>query len=143
MAGNKKPRKKHVPKPNLQSPMMFGIAPEGKQAMKLIPHTALDTFRTGSADEDKWHTVCARLNLAYVMAKSHEWGMDLESDSRAALDAIVAVMERKNRIGKFGMTGDELKIIGQALNNADEMENCLTRKELYACYKEVMKAAVY
>lgn len=142
MATNKKPRKKMSNRPALISPMMFGIDSKGKQALKLVPHVSFEKFRTGDATETDWHTVTQRLNLGYVMASTHEWGIDLKQECKSALDAVVAVMERKNREGQFGLSGDESKIIGQVLNYCDDMEGQLTRKQLYACYQEVMKSAI-
>lgn len=142
MSANKKPRKKMSNRPALISPMMFGIDSKGKQALKLVPHVSFEKFRTSDATETDWHTVTQRLNLGYVMASSHEWATDLKDECKQALDAVVAVMERKNREGEFALSGCESKIIGQVLNYCDEMEMELTRKQLYACYKEVMKSAI-
>lgn len=142
MAGNKKPRKQMKPRKALLRPMTIGIDDAGKQAMKLIPHAEFEKLRMGIATEESWHTITARLNLGYIMATTHEWGIDLKPECKQALDAVVSVMERKNRTGVFGISGDESKLIGQVLNNCDDMEMELTRKELYACYQEVMKSAI-
>lgn len=142
MAGNKKPRKPMKPRKALLRPMTIGIDEAGKQAMKLIPHAEFEKMRMGIATEESWHTIAGRLNLGYIMATTHEWGLILDGKMKVALDSIVAVMERFKRSGKFGLSGEEMKSIGEALNYIDDMESCLTRKELYACHLQLMKAAV-
>lgn len=142
MAGNKKTRKPMKPRKALLRPMTIGIDEAGKQAMKLIPHAEFEKMRIGISTEESWHTIAGRLNLGYIMATTHEWDLSVTADMKYALDSIVAVMERFKRSGKFGLSGDEMKCIGEALNMIDDMESFLTRKELYACHLQLMKAAV-
>lgn len=143
MPANKKPRKKATPRKALMRPITIGLDSAGARALKLLPHTEFEKMRKGDGTKDAWNTVTARLNLSMVMATTHEWGQLLDVQAKAALEAMVSVRDRAERTGKYGLTGDEMKTVGFALNAADEMEDCLTRRELLACHKLMLASPAY
>lgn len=143
MPRNKNTRKKMKHRPALLLPVTIGLSSDGARALKMLPHTEFEKMRTGVGTESGWHTVTARLNLGHIMATSHEWGQPLKALTEQALDAVVSVRQRAFKTGKYGLSGDEMKVIGQALNDADDMEVQLTRRELYACHKTLLEKGAY
>lgn len=141
MSANRKPRKAYRTKP-LLTPVLFRYGSEEDRALKLIPHTELEKFRTGVGTESGWHDLAVRLNFGYVMATTIEFGMDLSTQLKHALDSLVAIQERFTRTNKWGGSGDELTAIGQALNYTDDMQQCTTRREQRDSMRIVMKSAI-
>lgn len=131
MPKSAKPRKKYRPKvpPDfIQIPSVFRYAPKHETNLQLVPHAELEKFRRGLADEYSYNTLAFRLNWGYVMADDFA-----EPEARAvmesALAAVRSVKERHERLGKWGMAGDEFARVGDGLNLTDEMQKATTRKE--------------
>lgn len=143
MPSNRKPRKKATPRKALMRPMTIGLDSDATRALKMLPHTEFEKMRKGDGTKDAWNCVTARLNMALVMATTHEWGQLLDVPVKEALKAMESVRDRAARTGKYGLTGDEMKAAGEALNYADEMEDCLTRRELRACYTLMLASPAY
>lgn len=99
---------------------------EDDTSLQLVPHMELMKFREGMADEQSWHTITARLNVGLTAA----WQNDLEMDVfRRGLDAIVNVRERFKKSGRWVLTGDDYRDIGEALTETDNLQLSMTRKQ--------------
>lgn len=129
MAGNKRPRKKHQPRPTLVRPITFAVDDDSRRILKLIPHKELDRFRAGEGTEGSWHDLVARLQFGRVISERNDFGMDLTTPFREALEAMASIKQRYDRVAKWGASGDEVKLIGQALVYADDMQDATTRRE--------------
>jgi len=97
--------------------------------LQLVPHQELEKFKTGEADPVTWNTVCFRLNWGYVMSGDHFDSVEARELMEQSLKAIRSVKDRHDRTGKWGTTGEEFNIIGQALNLTDDMQMNTTRRQ--------------
>lgn len=129
MAKNARPKKKYKPKPVLALPKTIRHNAQADLALQLIPHSELEKFKTGDADEGTWHTVCFRLNWGYVMAGDHFDSVEAVILMEASLAAVRLIKERHQKTGKWGTTGKEFNVIGQALNLTDDMQMETTRRQ--------------
>ncbi len=139
MPSNKKPRKKQVRKP-LVLPMTIRHSAEADTALQLAPHAELMKLREGFGDEGSWHTLVCRLNVGLTVA----WQNNLDNNvMRKGLDAMINVRERHNKSGKWGLSGDDLREVGDALVATDNLQLSLTRKQLNKAIEYVYKEAAY
>ena len=122
-------RSKYRPKPVRALPKIFRHDKESEVALQLIPHQELEKFKTGEADEYTWNTVCFRLNWGYVMSGDHFDSAEARELMEKSLAAIKSVKDRHDRTSKWGTTGEEFNIIGQALNLTDDMQLNTTRRQ--------------
>jgi hypothetical protein len=140
--GNKKPRKKHTPCRRLSLPMTFGITSEAAMFLQMSPHQCLDEMRRGDGNDRAWHTIVCRLNIGLTLA--HEHFPLAKQDMVDALQAMQEVGARHDFLKQWGMSGDQLKIVGVGLSLCDDMQNTVTRREFSKAVDEVFeKAAVY
>jgi hypothetical protein len=124
-----KKRSKYRPKPVLALPKIFRHNKQAEVDLQFIPHMELEKFKTGDADEYTWNTVCFRLNWGYVMSGDHFDSVEARELMEKSLAAIKSVKDRHDRTSKWGTTGEEFNIIGQALNLTDEMQLNTTRRQ--------------
>ena len=124
-----KKRSKYRPKPVLALPKIFRHSKEAEVDLQFIPHMELQKFKTGDADEYTWNTVCFRLNWGYVMSGDHFDSVEARELMEQSLAAIKSVKARHERTNKWGTSGEEFNVIGQALNLTDEMQLNTTRRQ--------------
>ena len=127
MPSNKKPRKpkKFVPK---TLPLTIRHNAESETALQLAPHSELMKLREGYGDIESWHTIVARLNIGLVAANA-VGKEDQAKDIRIGLDAMLKVQARYDKTGKWGLSGSDLREIGDALVLTDNLQLSLTRKQ--------------
>ena len=132
MPANKKPRKKYRPKfppGQIVLPKNIRYSQANELMLKLIPHQELERLRDGTADEGTWHTLTMRLDWGLFMAIDHFKDEGAKQAIHEALEAVLAIKERKAKMAKWGATGPEFHAIGLALNLTDEMQSRTTRRE--------------
>ena len=127
MPSNKKPRKprKYIPK---TLPLTIRHNEESETALQLAPHAELMKLREGYGDEGSWNTIVARLNIGLVAANS-AGKQDDAKEIRIGLDAMLKVQTRFDKSGKWGLSGSDLKQIGDGLVLTDNLQLSLTRKQ--------------
>lgn len=137
MPNSKKPRKKSTSKPR-SIPITIRHSEEAETALQLAPHAELMKFREGIGDEQGWHTLVARLNVGLVAA----WQNNKPSDDiKQGLDAMLKIQERHQRTGKWGVSGNDLAEIGEALVQTDNLQLSLTRKQFALAIRYVFENA--
>lgn len=143
MPTSKKPRKKYKKQPKLFTnsglPSVFGYSDSAERALMIIPHQELERLRTGTADESTWHTVTMRLNWGFFLACDHFCEDEPRQLMLDALNFMRSIEDRHNRLGKWGVSGDELLTIGRALNVIDEMQINTTRREQERSLNDLLK----
>jgi hypothetical protein len=127
MPSNKKPRKpkKFVPK---TLPLTIRHNAESERALQLAPHSELMKLREGYGDIESWHTIVARLNIGLVAANA-AGKEDQAKDIRIGLDAMLKVQARFDKSGKWGLSGSDLREVGDGLVLTDNLQLSLTRKQ--------------
>ena len=113
MPANKKPRKprKYIPK---ALPLTIRHNQESETALQLAPHAELMKLREGYGDEGSWNTIVARLNIGLVAANA-AGKEDQAKEIRIGLDAMLKVQTRYDKTGKWGLSGCDLRQVGDAL----------------------------
>lgn len=139
MAGNKKPRKQHRQKP-CQIPVTIRFGADDERTLQLVPHQELALMTSGAGTAQSWHTITSRLNIGLQLAINLYTDAEQKTMARA-LDAICDVRERHKRIGKYGTSGDEARLIGAGLVLTDEMQKASTRREMREVVNYVMREA--
>lgn len=134
MPGNKKKRKPgssrvHTFTTQGTLPIIFRSNEEDERILKLMPHQELAEIREGRGTEDSYWTVTNRINWASTMASMVPFSFDPAPVLNTGLDALMGLFERFKRVGKFGVTGEELRAIGAALTLADDMHDATTRRQ--------------
>jgi hypothetical protein len=135
----KKPRKPYRPRAVAALPMSFALPASSRVDLQLPPHMILDAFRTGTGDEPGWHTLAAALNIGAVLSRSQP--EEVQSAISQALDAIVEVKQRGDETGRWGLSGDQYRIIGAALTLSNEIQDVSTRREIRDAIDIVLKTA--
>lgn len=119
---------KALVKSHIQLPVNIRFAKSHEIDLQLSPHTMLEKFRDGVAEESDWHLLALRLNWGRVLADEHfSDGVQVMSDAQAA---IRAVRERNERTGQWGVSQPEFAAMGDGLNCCDAMQLNCTRREL-------------
>jgi hypothetical protein len=108
--------------------------------LQLPPHTVLDAFRRGVGDEPGWHTLACALNLGAVLARQQP--AEAQAVMSRALEAIVEVRARAAASGRWGVSGDEFRAIGEALTLSNEIQDISTRREIRDALNVVLAEAV-
>ena len=127
MSRNKRPRKAHKPcAPRI--PICFRFNGDDERKLQLVPHQELAKLISGDGDASSWHTLTARLNIGLVLASANF--PDAAQTMAAALNSICDVRERFQRVGKYGVSGDEARMIGAGLVLTDEMQLASTRRQM-------------
>ena len=126
MAANKKPRKKHKPMARVM-PICFGVPDEARTDLALPPYLILDAFKRGQGDEEGAHTLAAAVNLTAVLARSAD--DEAKAIANAGLGAVWNVMHR-GATGRWGMSGDDAKAIGEALSLMEALQAQGTRRSV-------------
>lgn len=141
MASNKKPRKRHVRR-DIGLPMTIRHNADADFQMQLMPHAELLKLREGLGDEATWHTIVCRLNVGSVLAFQNELP-EIHILMRKALDCMIAIRDRFQRVKKWGISGEELKIIGDSVTIVDDLQLQLTRRQFSQALNYVYNHAAY
>jgi len=130
MPTSKKPRKRYRPRKLIPGylPMTFSLPKAAMTNLQLPPHTVLDAFRRGAGDEPGWHTLACAVNIGAVLARTQP--NEAQAVMSAALDAIREVQRRGVESGRWGVSGDEFRAIGEALTLSNEIQDISTRREI-------------
>ncbi|NSX15591.1 hypothetical protein HTY52_16015 [Cupriavidus taiwanensis] len=117
---------------------MFRFSRNAEVDLQLIPHVELSKILDGTATESAWHTLAFRINVGQAVAslffKEHQ---ELRDAMDTAVEAVAHVGKRFQQRGRLGVTGDEFRAIGDALNLTDEMQRACTRRQLLAATLQV------
>lgn len=141
MAKNKKPKKTYRPRNVPTLPPLFRFDTDTEIKLQLIPHQMLESMRNGTAVEDDWHSMAARLNLGTTLAFDEFEGQEIRDAMNAAMDALKSVWDRYKRLGKLGTTGEEWQALSLGLNLTDDMQKSCTRLELTRAMGKVFRQA--
>jgi hypothetical protein len=139
MPQSKKPRKKyrtrHPEGPQL--PINIRFSAKAEFDLQFIPHTELDNMLAGTANEFSLGAINFRINWGYVMAGETFDNPEVREALEKALGACRSIIARYHRLGKVGCTGEEYRLVGDALRYTDEMQKASTRREQLAAVQIV------
>jgi hypothetical protein len=120
-------------KRNRSMPITYAAPAEALNNLQLVPHLVLEKYRTGSRDEEDWHTLAVALNVGAVLSRKQ--AVEVQEVLSKALDALCSFGSRGNWI----LTGNELRAIGEGLTMTDEIYRAVTRREIRDALQVVLK----
>lgn len=142
MAGNKKPKKKYVPR-QVYNPLVLinnnnGLLTDLEQQKLLTTiHDAMWSFTHGLGEVHHWRTVTEALNMAMVIDEqlyNQTYYFDLDK----ALEAHHQCGLRSKKFNKFGYSGPELITVNTAIVIHEAQMAQITIKELSNARNEVV-----
>lgn len=135
MAGNKKPRKRYVPKVGTKdtiSTLFEGDEPlkgELKEKVLLTVHLCALAMSKGEATQEDWGGLVSACNLGLILcerAGNKEMGLKAIYD---ASNALISVQERFFAIGRRVATGEELTAINGGIHVFEEMVETVSKRQ--------------
>lgn len=123
---------------HIKLPVNIRFAQHHETDLQLNPHTTLDMFREGVAEEKDWHLLALRLNWGRLLAERHM--QEAAPILAAAQEALRDVRERHGRTGRWGISQPEFVAMGEGLNHTDTMQLQCTRRELRDALEAVYQA---
>ena len=119
-------------------PVNIRFASSHEIDLQLNPHTTLDKFQEGVADESDWHLLALRVNWGKVLSEQH-WPQAV-GEMIAAQESLLAVRARNEDSGTWDISALEYVAIGAALNMADTLQLHCTRRQLSDALQAVYRA---
>jgi len=119
---------------------LFRVRADDELNLKLVPHGHLAAMVEGRGDMDAYSTVVFRIlvGAALIEFADDDAKEALEKEVfLPALDSLISVGERYQRLGKFGLNGNELQSLKQALNLTDDLQAVTTRRQQLEMYQKV------
>lgn len=133
-----KPRKvRNIP----DRPITIRFSQEVETDLMLEPMLCAEKLRAGEADEEDWHTVMAKLNVARFLNREHfNEGEKLIAEAQMAMRTIKAWGDQYNH---WQADPKEFKAIAAALALSNEMQKMCTRRELRDALRDVYNVNEY
>ncbi|WP_244832376.1 hypothetical protein [Caballeronia sp. TF1N1] len=135
-----KPRIFKSRKKPVKDSILLRIRKDQELDLQLVPHGHLHAMAEGRGDVSAFDTIVFRTLVGASLARlADDVGMrTMEAEVfMPALGSLISVGERYQRLGKFGLNGDELKSLKQALNLTDDLQAVSTRRQQLEMYQKV------
>jgi hypothetical protein len=135
MAGNRKPRRKYVPKVGVKdtvTTLFEGDEPlkgELKEKVLLTTHMAALALSKGEATQADWGALVTACNVCLVLceqAKNKHIGLQAVYD---ASNALISVQERFFAMGRRVSTGDELTAVNGGIHVFEELVETVSKRK--------------
>lgn len=98
------------------------LTPTHRDKLALPAHTALLALETGYGTDESRHTLAAFMNIASVIGGRMP---GVAPETRAAMDAakhaIIAADRRFLRLGRWGLNGEEMRLLQRGVTLGDEI----------------------
>jgi hypothetical protein len=106
----------------------------------LAIHNSIERMRLGMGVELDFHTIAALVNVSLVLC---ERGVGTEGMGcvQAAQDALVEILERQRRTGKWGFSGPEMQAINDCAHLHEQQIAIVSRRECRDAMLEVRRRA--
>jgi hypothetical protein len=112
--------------------------PEDLTDLRTAYWVAFANLKQGHPTEEAWGHVCFSLNLALVLCELG-FGSEWTDTVVAALDGIFKAKQRGDRTGRYGLDGDAIKAVTDALEVHDQQMEVATRAETAQAYAIVQQ----
>jgi len=134
------PRSARPRKPHRRKPIGRPVGPTMAGRLAIVPHLALAAIERGAGDEQHDHTLAAYLNMGWIAAKNAGRDEDAKAIGRG-LEAVRGMRARHERIGRYGLTGEEIQELRAAVTTADLMTGRLRTDQMARAIVEVTALA--
>lgn len=125
------------PSRQISIPKIYRFSPGLEQQFKMLPHDYLTQLSQGDIQVNQYLTLVLRIFTGLGMAEH----MSQESKAQClhvlyyAMEALTSIGGRYRRLGRFGLSGDELQDLREGLNLVDALQDATTRKEQASTYQ--------
>ena len=99
-------------------------------------HASIERIRIGAPLEQDWHTLAAACNVSLVLCERGV-GAEYLDDIKAAQDALVEILHRQRRTGRWAFHGAGYVAIARAVEIHEAQLGAITRDSARAAMLEV------
>src|SRR5512139_1990101 len=104
----------------------------------LAIHNSIERMRLGMGVELDFHTIAALVNVSLVLCERGVGG-DGMGCVQAAQDALVEILQRQRRTGKWGFSGPEMQAINDCAHLHEQQIAIVSRRECRDAMLEVRR----
>jgi hypothetical protein len=113
------------------------FTPEELAELKTPPRVAFESLRRGHGSEYDFHTLAAVANNTLVCAESIH--PDCVEVAKAAQDALMRILDRQHRLGKWGLDSQALQEIPPALDLHEQLLELYTPLQMQQAMAETIR----
>ena len=106
-------------------------------ALKSPPRVAFESLRRGHGSEGDFHTLAAVANNTLICAESIH--PDCVEVAKAAQDALMRILDRQHRLGKWGLDSQALQDIPPALDLHEQLLELYTPLQMQQAMAETIR----
>jgi hypothetical protein len=121
-----------------------GVKPleqDQKIDLGLVYRLAFNSLRSGRGKETDFHTLACAMNIALVLCECGYGGEWIEQ-VKAAQDGLMRCFNRGQKTGAWGLDGDAMAAMGEAMALHDEQLALARQKEIRDAVAEVQRRIV-
>lgn len=104
--------------------------------LNLPVREALQSFRDGTGTDVHWHTLAAITNVCLIRGESI--GQEVVDVAKDGQEAILSVMERFNRTGKWGVSHDDLARLEVCIDLHEQLIELSTPAQMLQAFRDVI-----
>lgn len=101
-------------------------------------HTSIERIRTGNGIELDWHTLAAACNVSLILCE-RGIGPEYLDDVKTAMAALVEIMQRRQRTGRWAFHGSGYVALTRAVEIHEAQLGAVTRDGARAAMMEVRR----
>lgn len=113
------------------------FTPQELATLKTPPRVAFESLRMGHGDEHDFHTLAAVTNNTLVCAESIH--PDCIEVAKRGQDALMGMLDRMNRLGKWGLDSQALQDLPPVLDLHEQLLDLYTPLQMRNAMKETMR----
>ena len=118
--------------------MQQQLTDDQRTDLGLAVHACIERLRTGNGIELDWHTLAAAVNVSLVLAEKGVGDEHLE-DIKLAQDALIEILGRHRRTGRWAFTGSGYVALARAVEIHEAQLASVTRDGARAAMLEVRR----
>lgn len=129
MASNKKPRRRYAKGSGLSAiSASLPFAEETKTSLKSKAYLSWAAFKSGTATTDDFDLLAATANVCMVQAEViHPQCVAI---CKEATDSLMSIRERHDRLGRFGVDAEALRVMPELLEFYSELLDNSTPRQM-------------
>lgn len=109
---------------------------------KTLAHKQFGEMREGRGTYEVWCDLAARVNLGSVLARNHAFNeINPTTILNGGIEALDGVYKRAKKHGRYVLSGDEMRTLGDALELVDAMQDATTRRQHLLAMRAVIAEA--
>lgn len=118
--------------------MQQQLTDDQRTDLGMAVHTCIERMRTGNGIELDWHTLAAAVNVSLVLCE-RGIGADYLDDIKTAQDALIEILERHRKTGRWAFSGSAYTALARAVEIHEAQLAAITRDSARAAMLEVRR----